>query len=91
MIANITYDQPSGILTFRYEYKNKKNFVATFLEDFEEIVMVTQAACECRRILGDKKGSDINILNFDFDTLKLQYYPVNNKFFNTCLRFCIFI
>jgi len=80
MIANITYDQPSRILTFRYDYKNKKNFVATFLEDFEEIVMVTQAACECKRILSDEKFN-INILNFDFDTFKLQYYPVNSKIF----------
>jgi len=75
MIANITYDQPSGILTFRYKYRNKKNFVTTFLEDFEEIVMMTQAASDCKRILCDKKKSDINILNFDFDTLKLQYDP----------------
>ncbi|CAG8506341.1 11871_t:CDS:10 [Funneliformis mosseae] len=73
--TNITYDQPSGILTFRYDYNSMKNFVDTFLENFEEIVMVTQAACECKRILGDKKRSDINILNFDFDTLKLQYFP----------------
>jgi hypothetical protein len=82
-IANITYDRPLGILTFRYKYKNKKNFVATFLEDFEEIVMMTQAACECERILSDKKKSDISILDFDFDTLKLQYHPVNIFFFNT--------
>ncbi|CAI2180486.1 8089_t:CDS:10 [Funneliformis geosporum] len=73
--TNIIYDQPSGILTFRYDYNSIKNFVDTFLEDFEEIVMVTQAACECKRIFSDKKRSDINILNFDFDTLKLQYYP----------------
>jgi hypothetical protein len=81
MIANISYDQSSGILTFRYKYKNKSNLVATFLENFEEIVMMTQAACECRRIFDDKKRPDINIIGFDFDTLKLHYYPVNYYFF----------
>src|SRR4051812_40077615 len=80
MIDNITYDQPSGILTFRYKYKDKKNFVAAFLEHFEEIVMMTQAAYECKRILSDKKKPDISLLYFDFDTLKLQYNPVNNLF-----------
>ncbi|GBC05308.1 hypothetical protein RclHR1_06170012 [Rhizophagus clarus] len=73
--TNITYDQSSGILTFRYKYKNKKNFVKTFLKDFEEIVMMTQAASECKRILCDKKKNDINIIDYDFDTLKLQYDP----------------
>jgi hypothetical protein len=81
LLANITYDQSSGILTFRYKYKNKKNFVTTFLEDFEEIVMMTQAASECKRILCDEKKNDINIIDFDFDTLKLQYDPVNDTCF----------
>lgn len=52
--------------------------MTTFLEDFEEIVMMTQAASECKHILCDKKKDDINIINFDFDTLKLQYDPVND-------------
>ncbi|RIA96518.1 hypothetical protein C1645_385370 [Glomus cerebriforme] len=37
--------------------------------------MMIQAAYECKRILCDKKKPDINILNFDFDTLKLLYDP----------------
>lgn len=55
--------------------------MTTFLEDFEEIVMMTQAASECKRILCDKKKNDIHIIDFDFDTLKLQYDPVNDTYF----------